>query len=128
LGTAAAASSSFASTVASYESNQHGVVLRRQLNEIITAATCAKMGTVDAYPARLDLVYVYALEFYDPLDDLLYGVERAIATSVASTLTTCTAAEGASTTQSSMPMFAVELSDFSAHRVIDSSTTSTGKF
>jgi hypothetical protein len=90
-------------------------VSSRALNEIITTAGCDTIGSAHQYPARLDLVYLYSVEFYQDavLEGILPGVERAIATSVASTLTTCSAA--------ARPMYAVELSDFSAHRVVQAS-------
>jgi hypothetical protein len=86
----------------------------RALNEIITTAGCDTIGSAHQYPARLDLVYLYSVEFYRNalLEEILPGVERAIATSVASTLITCSAAAAA------QPMYAVELSEFGAHRVV----------
>lgn len=82
----------------------------RILHEIITTTACADIRLASDYPARLDLIYVYSVEFYGALDDLS-GMERAIATSVASALNHCSSA-------ANQPVYAVELSDDSAHRII----------
>lgn len=80
----------------------------RSLLEIITTTACSNIGLVKNYQARLDLVYTYSLEYSGVLD--LLGVERAIATSVASALNTCGDAN--------QPIYAVALSEYSAHHLI----------
>ena len=92
---------------------------RRSLREIITTTACPNIRVAASdYPARLDLNYVYSLEYFNSGDDNdsqledadgLLGIERAIATSVASALNSCGAANQAS--------YAVEISDYSAHRL-----------
>lgn len=83
--------------------------------EIITTAACASVGQASDYPARLDLTYMYSVEFYSDNNENasidLNGMERAIATSVASTLSACST--------DNQPQYAVELSSYSAHRFID---------
>jgi hypothetical protein len=88
----------------------------RNVREIITTTACPSIGMASDYPARLDLIYVYSVEYYDVLDDLA-GIERAIATSVASALNTC------GTATKNQPLYAVELSDFSEHRLIPTTGT-----
>ena len=93
-------------------------VERRALREIVTTTACRNIRQAHDYPARVDLVYIYVLDYVgndnennagdDSLD--LMGVERAIASSVASTLNRCD--------DERYPLYAVELSDASAHKVI----------
>jgi hypothetical protein len=80
----------------------------RSLHEIITTAECPNIRVSGNYPARLDLIYVYSLMYSGALD--VVGIERAIATSVASALNTCG--------NESQPLYAVELSNFSKHHLI----------
>ena len=90
----------------------------RALREIVTTTACRNIRQAHDYPARVDLVYIYVLDYVgndnennagdDSLD--LMGVERAIASSVASTLNRCD--------DERYPLYAVELSDASAHKVI----------
>jgi len=83
----------------------------RSLREIITTTACRFIRRAEDYPARLDLIYVYFLDYYgdSPLT-LLEGIERAIATTVASTLNDCD--------DQHYPVFALELSEQSQHILI----------
>ena len=88
----------------------------RSLREIITTTACRNIRRAEDYPARLDLIYVYFLDFYgDEPEVLLEGIERAIATSVASTLNDCD--------DRHQPEFAVELSEQSEHILIAAGTS-----
>jgi len=83
----------------------------RELREIITTTACRNIRRAEDYPARMDMIYVYFVDFvgdYDSLD--LTGIERAIATSVASTFNSCDAEQ--------QPVNAVELSEVSEHKLI----------
>ena len=96
----------------------------RALRQIVTTTACQNIRPADDYPARIDMIYVYFLDYYvtgdndDNNDDItsldMTGLERAIATSVASTLNRCD--------DQRYPVYAVELSEASAHEVIATGT------
>jgi hypothetical protein len=93
--------------------SQRRLFLEDTSNELITTTACSKILDPVEYVARLDLSYVYTLEFSDSgvtnqsvsvalEQQLLNSVERAIATSVASTLHECNAQQ--------QPVYAVQIS------------------
>lgn len=95
-------------------------IYRQRVREIVTTTACTNIRRADSYPIRLDLIYIYFMDYYHPnnlkdgttLD--LEWVEKTIATSVAATLNECDA--------ELQPAYAVELSEVSVHRIM-----STGK-
>jgi hypothetical protein len=90
------------------------LVLEEATDEIITTTVCPKILDPAQYVARLDLSYIYSLDFPESGESnqsgtvaeqqkqLLLSVERAIATSVASTLHQCNAQQ--------QPVYAVQIS------------------
>lgn len=86
------------------------VLVQIQGNEIITTASCSNLR--QAYPARLDTVYLYAVEYYGTLD--LDGIERAIATSIVSNLGSCD--------DTGRPRYAVVVSDDTVHESVSNGT------
>jgi hypothetical protein len=102
LVTGASASSSFEPIVSSTRS------LCENSGEAITTTACTNIRSTDSYPARMDLTYLYTIEHTADFDAT--GIERALATSVASTLNSCD--------KSDRPIYAVELDIASQHKVI----------
>jgi hypothetical protein len=89
---------------------------QQESNQVVTTTSCSQIRNPDEYTARLDLTYIYSLEYNTSTDSiypddeslqqeatlLLYTIERAVATSVASTLYQCN--------DQQQPIYAVEVS------------------
>jgi hypothetical protein len=87
--------------------------------ELITTTACTQIRDRNDYNARLDFTYLYLLEYGTTMNTstqiasmtsstvILHSMERAIATSVATTLNRCT-------TDEQYPLYAVEISSSSS--------------
>lgn len=87
---------------------------RRLLVGTITSTRCPLIRTADSFAARLDLYYLYQVEFSKDSDVLpdLEGINRAVASSLAQRLDECN--------EERRPTYAIQLSETDRHTISSS--------